>query len=51
MSLNPSAVQSIPEETMRVARAAFPHGNAYLTLHDALGTILGSHYHPNQNVR
>jgi transposase len=39
MSLKPSAVQSIPEETMRVARAAFPHGNAYLTLRDALGTI------------
>jgi transposase len=39
MSLKPSAVQSIPEETMRVARAAFPQGNAYLTLRDALGTI------------
>ena len=24
---------------MRVARAAFPHGNAYLTMRDALGTI------------
>jgi transposase len=39
MSLKSSTVQSIPEETMRVARAAFPHGNAYLTLRDALGTI------------
>jgi transposase len=25
---------------MRVARAAFPHGNASLTLRDALGTIV-----------
>ena len=39
MSLKPSTVQAIPEETIRVARAAFPHGNAYLTLRDALGTI------------
>jgi hypothetical protein len=31
MSLKLSAVQAIPEETMRVARAAFPHGDAYLT--------------------
>jgi transposase len=39
MSLKPSTVQSIPEETRRVARAAFPHGHAYLTLRDALGPI------------
>jgi transposase len=39
MSLKPSAVQSIPEETVRVARAASPQGNVYLTLRDALGTI------------
>ena len=30
---------SIPEETARVARAAYPKGNPYLTLRDALGTI------------
>jgi transposase len=40
MSLNPSAVQSIPEDTRRVARAAVPQGNASLTLRDALGTIV-----------
>src|SRR5262245_47945745 len=39
MPLKPSAVPSIREETMRVARAAFPYGNAYLTLRDALGII------------
>src|SRR5499426_4527801 len=39
MSLKPSTLQTIPEETIRIARAAFRHGNAYLTLRDALGTI------------
>ena len=39
MSLKPSSIQSVPEETRRVARAAFPHGTPYLTFRDALGTI------------
>ena len=39
MSLKPSPIQPIPEETVRVARAAFPSGNPYLTLRDALGPI------------
>src|SRR3989475_2792737 len=39
MSLRPHALESVPEETARVARAAFPKGNPYLTLRDALGTI------------
>jgi hypothetical protein len=34
-----SGVHPVPEETARVARAAFPHGNPYLTGRDALGTI------------
>ncbi len=39
MSLKPSPVQPVPEETVRVARAAFPKGNPYLTLRDGLGPI------------
>jgi transposase len=39
MSLKPSPMQSVPEETVRVARAAFPKGNPYLTLRDGLGPI------------
>src|SRR6185436_66561 len=39
MSLKPSPMQPVPEETARVARAAFPKGNPYLTLRDELGTI------------
>ena len=29
----------IPEETRRIAHAASPHGNRYLTMRDALGTM------------
>jgi transposase len=37
--LIPDDNQDIPESTARVARAAFPKGNPYLTLRDKLGTI------------
>jgi len=30
MSLQPHAIYPVPEETQRVARAAFPHGNLYM---------------------
>jgi transposase len=39
MSLKPHPIQSVPEETARVAHAAFPHGTPYLTFRDALGPI------------
>jgi transposase len=39
MSLHPHALEPVPEDTTRVARAAFPTGNPSLTLRDALGTI------------
>jgi transposase len=39
MSLQVKPRSSVPEETARVARAAFPKGNAYLTLRDELETI------------
>ena len=39
MSLNPHIIPPVPEETARVARAAFPHGSPYLTFRDALGTV------------
>jgi transposase len=32
-------MQSVPEETVRVAQAAFPHGTPYLTFRDELGPI------------
>jgi transposase len=44
MSLHPQATYQIPEETQRIARAAFPHGNLYMQVADHLGTI----YHDAQ---
>jgi transposase len=37
MSLKPSFIEPVPEETARIARAAFPKGNLYLSMHDELG--------------
>jgi transposase len=39
MSLDPSPIEPVPEETARVARAIFPKGNRYLLLRDTLGTL------------
>src|SRR3989441_12329430 len=39
MSLHPHVIAPVPEETARVARAAFPKGHPYLTFRDVLGTI------------
>jgi transposase len=39
MSLRLSPTEPVPEETARVAQAAFPHGNLYVTLRDTLGPI------------
>ena len=39
MSLNLCPIDPIPEETARVARAAFPKGNRYMTMRDELGVI------------
>ncbi len=40
MSLNAPRFSVIPEDTARVAKAAFPKGNRYLLLRDALGPCL-----------
>lgn len=39
MSFKPQAIGPVPEETARIARAAYPKGNIYLQLRDTLGTI------------
>ena len=44
MSLHPHTLYPVPEDTQRVARAAFPHGNVYMEVADRLGTI----YHDAQ---
>jgi len=37
MTLHPKNEWLIPEETLRVARAAFPKGNVYMMMRDHLG--------------
>jgi transposase len=39
MSLNHCPIDPVPPETARVARAAFPKGNRYMTMRDELGVI------------
>jgi transposase len=39
MSLKPSLIKPVPDETARVARAAFPNGNLYLSMRDQLGIL------------
>ncbi|RPI87022.1 MAG: IS1182 family transposase [Chloroflexi bacterium] len=39
MSMHPKPESQVPEETARVARAAFPKGNDYLTMRDELEMI------------
>jgi len=41
MSLSFDPISPVPPETVRVAQAAFPKGNPYLTLRDELGPIFG----------
>ena len=39
MSLQPEPVGPVPDETVRVARAAFPKGNVYMQMRDVLGVV------------
>jgi transposase len=39
MTLKAQPIPAVPEETARVAKAAFPKGNAWVRLRDALGTV------------
>ncbi len=39
MSLHPQAPEPIPEETARVAHAAYPHGALCMRVRDALGML------------
>ena len=39
MSLRLDPIGPIPDETVRVAHAAFPKGNLYMQMRDVLGAI------------
>jgi transposase len=51
MSLKPAGIGPVPEETARVAHAAYPKGNVYLKMRDELGTLYDdaafAHLFPN----
>ncbi len=44
MTLQPQDAFSIPDETIRIARAAYPKGNIYIQMRDALGPIYHDEY-------
>src|SRR5688572_11406119 len=52
MSLRRQPVRPVPEDTVRVAHAAFPDGNIYLTSRDGLGTVFSdedfAHLYPSR---
>lgn len=39
MSLHPESIGEIPEQTQRVAKAAFPRGNIYMKMRDEMGSF------------
>ncbi len=39
MSLHPQSIDPVPEDTARIACAAFPKGSIFMRMHDELGTI------------
>jgi transposase len=39
MSLKPEGINPVPEETARIAHAAYPKGNVFMRMRDELGTI------------
>jgi len=46
MSLAPKPILEVPEETVRIAQAAFPKGNSYIRMRDRLGVF----FEDDQNV-
>lgn len=39
MSMHPEPIRPVPEETARVAKAAFPKGSTYMQMRDVLGAV------------
>ncbi len=39
MSLHPQSIAPVPELTVRIAKAAFPKGNLYMTMRDEFGAL------------
>lgn len=47
MSLQPHEIEPVPQDTLRVVRAAFPKGNLYIRMRDELGTFYCDHHFAN----
>lgn len=41
MTLHPRFIPEVPDETVKVAKAAFRKGNRYMQMRDELGTLQG----------
>ncbi|HEX9868846.1 MAG TPA: hypothetical protein VGC99_09685 [Candidatus Tectomicrobia bacterium] len=39
MALQPQPIPPVPDETARIARAAFPKGQRYMRMRETLGSI------------
>ena len=37
--MHPQPIGTVPQDTVRVAKAAFPKGNVYMHMRDVLGSI------------
>lgn len=48
MSLHFRSSYGVPEETARVARAAFPKGNLYMQMHEELGALYNNKMRPSK---
>jgi hypothetical protein len=44
MSVRPESIAPVPEDTARVAKAAFPKGSTYTQIRDVLGTLFNDEY-------
>jgi transposase len=44
MSLRVALGAPIPDETVRIARAAFPKGNVFMQMHETLGPLYRALY-------
>ena len=51
MSMHPSPIEPVPEETARVARAAFRKGNLLMRIRDEIGILYDDQMFASLDVR
>jgi transposase len=50
MSMHPSPIEPVPEETARIARAAFRRGNLLMRIRDEIGILYDDRRHCHGNL-